>query len=325
MKVSTLVKKMLSVTVLVSLIMVISNVALAQIYQDSKGNVGIGTKIPRAELDLVGPGYPSSFMFLDATGGNEDAGFRLYRKGAVKWHIFNSKSGDDAFYIDPEGAASGITVKKDGNVGIGTTSPKRQLHLYSPSVSSELIMENGEGLADYRKWNLYVDGGAGKPQEFCIRQLNESLTGGPIQFCINGSGNVGIGTQSPSEKLHIAGAALATQWKTSSDSRLKQDITPIDNALEKVSALRGVTFKWRTKEFPDRGLAEGTKVGLIAQEVEKVLPELVSTDHEGYKSVEYANMVAVLIEAIKEQQAQIKAQQTQIAELQSRIKAIESK
>jgi hypothetical protein len=118
---------------------------------------------------------------------------------------------------------------------------------------------------------------------------------------------VGIGTTAPSEKLQVAGAGLATQWKTSSDVRLKKDITTIDNALDKVSVLRGVEFKWRTEEYPDKGLDEGKKIGLIAQEVEKVLPEVVSTDNKGYKSVEYANIVGVLVEAVKDLKVQNEA------------------
>jgi hypothetical protein len=77
-----------------------------------------------------------------------------------------------------------------------------------------------------------------------------------------------------------------------SDIRLKTDIKPIDNALNKVRAIRGVTFK-----RVDTGLIQA---GVIAQEVEMVLPEVVVTGTDGYKSVAYGNIVSLLIEAIKE-------------------------
>jgi hypothetical protein len=121
------------------------------------------------------------------------------------------------------------------------------------------------------------------------------------------NGNVGIGTTSPSCKLQVAGDAMADHWYTPSDSRLKKDVTTVDHALDKVSALRGVEFRWRTEEYPDKGFDEGKKIGLIAQEVEKVLPEVVSTDNKGYKSVEYANIVGVLIEAVKDLKVQNEA------------------
>jgi hypothetical protein len=69
--------------------------------------------------------------------------------------------------------------------------------------------------------------------------------------------------------------------------------------LAKVAQLRGVSFEWK-----DKAQDAGTQVGMIAQEVETVLPELVSTDSEGYKSLAYDKMTAVLIEAIKELKAQ---------------------
>jgi hypothetical protein len=87
-----------------------------------------------------------------------------------------------------------------------------------------------------------------------------------------------------------------------SDIRLKTDIQVIENAIEKVKQIRGVTFK-RIDEGSD-GMRQ---TGVIAQEVELVLPEAVSQDNEGIKNVAYGNMIGLLIEAIKEQQKQIDA------------------
>lgn len=142
----------------------------------------------------------------------------------------------------------------------------------------------------------------------------------PVRMRIEGdTGNVGIGTTNPSSKLHVAGPVLATQFNTSSDLRLKKNITTVDNALDKVAALRGVEFEWRRDEFSERGFDEGRKIGLIAQEVEKVVPQVVSTDGKGYKSVEYANLVAVLIEAVKELKVKCDNLQAQNEALQARI------
>ena len=80
-----------------------------------------------------------------------------------------------------------------------------------------------------------------------------------------------------------------------SDQRLKRNIKTIDNAVDTVQNLRGVTFEKSLQP----------SLGVIAQEVEEVLPELVHTDADGMKSVAYGNMVGLLIEAIKEQQKQI--------------------
>ena len=83
--------------------------------------------------------------------------------------------------------------------------------------------------------------------------------------------------------------------------------------------MNGVTYNWKTDEFPEMGLNEDIQHGLIAQELEKIIPELVLTDSEGFKSIEYTHLVPVLIEALKEQQNIIDSQKGQISEQASDI------
>ncbi len=177
---------------------------------------------------------------------------------------------------------------------------------------------------------------------------------GPLQ--VNGflnlgssymSGSVGIGISDPPNKLHVNGSIGATGWigagcegscegsggysllyadgrvvstnsvnspafYYTSDESLKYNIKDIQNATDIISQLRGVTFNWHKDGRAD--------VGLIAQEVEDVLPELVHTDSTtGLKSVEYANLIAPLIEAIKEQQREIETLRQQVSELQDSL------
>jgi hypothetical protein len=111
-------------------------------------------------------------------------------------------------------------------------------------------------------------------------------------------GNVGIRTITPQYELDVAGTIRGNNVSPS-DSRWKKAITPCDDALERVTQLQGVTFQWTD---PSRG--EGIQIGVIAQDVEQVFPEVVSTDSEGYKSVAYDRLVAPLIEAVKELKAE---------------------
>ena len=93
------------------------------------------------------------------------------------------------------------------------------------------------------------------------------------------------------------GLLTSTDYNSSSDKRLKKNIKTVKSALDKVIALRGVTFDWKEG---------GSKaIGLIAQEVEKVIPEIVSQDESGYLGIKYNNLIGVLVEAIKDQQEQI--------------------
>jgi hypothetical protein len=99
---------------------------------------------------------------------------------------------------------------------------------------------------------------------------------------------------------NIASAGDVIAFSTS-DVRLKDNIKPIENALDKVMKLSGNTFTWNDKQDSYKG----DDIGVIAQEVEEVLPEIVTTRDNGYKAVKYEKMVALLIEAIKEQQVEI--------------------
>jgi hypothetical protein len=112
-----------------------------------------------------------------------------------------------------------------------------------------------------------------------------------INGTVNLNGNVFINGKNLETELAL-GKALP-----SSDQRLKNNIHTITNPIEKVSALRGVSF-----EYKETGQKQ---IGFIAQEIEKIIPEVVGENPDGYKGVQYQNVVGLLVEAIKEQQKQI--------------------
>jgi hypothetical protein len=91
---------------------------------------------------------------------------------------------------------------------------------------------------------------------------------------------------------------------SSSDIRFKENIKPIENAIDKIRKISGNTYDWKEENKVEHGY-EGNDVGVIAQEIEAVLPQLVQTRESGFKAVKYDKLVALLIEGIKEQQLQI--------------------
>jgi hypothetical protein len=144
-------------------------------------------------------------------------------------------------------------------------------------------------------------------------------------------------------------------WYTS-DVRFKTDISSISTALEKVSHLRGITYRWNQEAFDyfTRGVEQnipagsettaeehqqhlqaareniaarhaGSQMGLIAQEVEAVVPEVVTTDEAGYKAIKYPHLTALLIEAVKAQQALIAAQRADITRLQAQVQDLQAR
>ncbi|PHN07933.1 hypothetical protein CRP01_04035 [Flavilitoribacter nigricans DSM 23189 = NBRC 102662] len=104
-----------------------------------------------------------------------------------------------------------------------------------------------------------------------------------------------------------------------SDRRLKSDIQPIHNSMSTIQQLRGVSFRYKSEYTKGQKSASEPTIGLIAQEVEEVLPQLVQERPDGYKAVNYTGLIPLLIEAAKEQQKEIQRQQQQISELTSEV------
>jgi hypothetical protein len=107
-----------------------------------------------------------------------------------------------------------------------------------------------------------------------------------------------------------------------SDERAKTNVKDLTNCLDKVLKLRGVSFEWNSEVVPQKSLAQSSSIGLIAQEVEKVVPELVveeRIENQNLKTVEYGNLTALLIEAVREQQSQIEELKQTVQELSKRL------
>jgi len=142
---------------------------------------------------------------------------------------------------------------------------------------------------------------------------------------ITDGGTVGIGqgiTNPPGPYLlYVIGEAYATTNWSSSDKRYKKDVKNIKSALDKIEAIDGVSYQFKQEEINDIDFKKTTKgkhYGFIAQELEKVLPELVKKDDSGYYAVNYNGLIPVLVEGMKEQQGIIN-------DLTERVKALEVK
>jgi hypothetical protein len=126
------------------------------------------------------------------------------------------------------------------------------------------------------------------------------------------TGHVGIWGNNPGNyNLYVNGTMFASSY-SNSDMRWKKSVTPIDNALSLIERLQGVRFEWRSEEYQDKHFEKGVQVGMIAQEVEQVLPEIVKADQDGSKAISYEKLTAVLVEALKEQNKKIKELEAKI-------------
>jgi hypothetical protein len=335
-----------------------SNGASPDMVIDTSGNVGIGTTSPSYKLTVLTTGTLGfSLNTYNSTVGGPQ--IDLYDSTRSQETVISSTDGTTvgtylaSFTNHPllfgTYAASTPTARMailpSGNVGIGTTSPDEKLHVegstlitYNNSFQSTNSVGNKailarvsptSGIINYAEYatatnlNGFVIGSDDA-------RVKGNITGDSLEFITNTStrmtilsgGNVGINTTTPGSTLHVIGDVLiqtgalgvgvnpsATDGRidasndivafSTSDKRLKENITPIANALEKVRSLTGVEFDWKEETKSVHGY-EGHDVGVIAQDVQAVLPEAVRTNDTGYLSVRYEKMIALLIEANKE-------------------------
>ncbi|MBD3299290.1 MAG: hypothetical protein GF341_11585 [candidate division Zixibacteria bacterium] len=192
----------------------------------------------------------------------------------------------------------------EGGVGIGTDSPLGALHVKAGP--------NGNG--------LYIAAGVQdiawpNGQNFQLGQWDGATFTERARF--TGGGFLGVNTTSVSSAItlpniaNVNGRGLANRWDTYSSRRWKIDIQQIEKPLDLVQQLSGVRYKHKSDSTPD--------IGLIAEDVGQVIPEIVQYEDNGIdaRSVDYARLVALLIEGMKEQQRQIEALRTELSDLRT--------
>jgi hypothetical protein len=145
------------------------------------------------------------------------------------------------------------------------------------------------------------------------------LTNWSRRLVVDSTWNVWIWTTSPDAVLDVVWTAHANTWWAHSDVRYKKYITTIPNALEKVNELRWTYYYWKKDDFKDMKFTDTRQVWVIAQEIEKVLPEVVDTWTDGYKAVDYGKISAILIEAVKDLSKQNRELEKRLGNLENKL------
>jgi hypothetical protein len=286
------------------------NTATNQVVLLNGGNVGIGTGAPLSRLSISqvtsqanAPGQNlGELSFVGFNRPNASASIQALSKDFDDTGLLLFKTSPGG-----SGATERLRITADGQVGIGTTDPQAGLHIDRPESGSSTALgvllgggSTGNPSIELRgsSKSPYIDFVENTGLDYSTRLLSSS---GVLNL------NYGGTAAKPSYILNVAGGIQCVGAVNTSDQRLKQEIRPLGGALASVLALRGVRYKWNALGVQRGGQANAEQVGVLAQEVEKIYPELVSTGADGYKAVNYAQLTPVLIEAIKELKAEVDA------------------
>lgn len=285
----------------------------------TSSNVGIGTSTPNARLEVSGNALVS--------GSTTTSGLTLSRSGSnveitEAGHIMGwSNTGSDiTLFTSGSNAADAIIFKNGsavtekmritgtGLVGIGTTTPASTLHINSNALAACQLSFTNTSTGSGRAFvGIDSDGHLN-----LIHSSNNVIKFGASNVegvRINSNNYVGIGISNPTYPLHVVNAAATSIYASGdivglSDITVKTDIQQITNALQKIKQVSGYTF--RRNDTHDSNARR--QAGVIAQEINQVLPEVISQNSaDGKLSVAYGNLTALLIEAIKELDAKVDA------------------
>ncbi len=264
---------------------------------DSAGNVGVGTSSPSSTAGFT------TFTLNNASSGgiidfqnNGSLVGRIYNN-STNFHVYNQTA--NALVLGT-GGIERARIDASGNLLVGTTTSAYKTTAYVSGQDGFCVQNSATGTGTGNGTLFGLDSNSnGIMWSFDAVNLVFGNTN-TERMRIDTAGNVGIGTTSPTQKLDVAGSILASGNVTAySDIRVKDNVESIEGAIEKLSQIRGVTYTRTDLEDKERKYA-----GVIAQEIEQVLPEAVF-DNGKVKAVDYNATIALLIQAVKEQQGQI--------------------
>lgn len=319
---------------------------------DSGSRIGIGMTNPGYILDVNGririkSSQGSSGIWLRDAADSADASFV-------------GRTEDSYAATGIYAAGWKLVVSDSGNVGIGTTSPQAKLQVGANVLGTipantqiwsnyDLRFSSG-GDSDARYGSYLKPGWTGTGSRLTLGLRANTIDTDVVTIA---GTKVGIATASPTQALDVNGNIRCIECQQTSDERLKTDVRPLGGVLDRLGQVRAVSFRWNEKAQSLGARADVKRIGVLAQELEQVFPELVDTpepdsvstpfqnpskwtrggevhpdsrkdaDRAGYKSVNYSELTAVLLEAVKELRQENEALRRQNDSLESRLVRLE--
>jgi endosialidase-like protein len=311
---------------------------------DSTGALGVGVLAPIANLDVAGRSLFRNRFLVSSSGSNQKPSLLTVRSSNFPTITGTVSVTSGSTTVTGSGQTNFTVAFGPGDrITVGTTPPETHTIV--------AITDNIHLTVDTAFTNSATTATL-TPIPGLFRADDAS---GNSVFLINDTGNVGIGgslaSLLPTERLQVFGnirvgtdvidgcvktfSGSVIGGTCSSDERLKKDIQPFAPLMSKLVQLRPVSYNWKADENPEYHFGSARSSGLVAQEVEKVFPEMVATDEHGFKAVNYSQLPLMLLQAVKELKDEsdhreselretVKQQQTQIQQLLSVVEKLQN-
>ncbi|HYN83902.1 MAG TPA: tail fiber domain-containing protein [Pyrinomonadaceae bacterium] len=309
--------------------------ATNSVFVDSTGRVGLRTSTPVLDIHANTSNTPALRLEQNNSGGFTA---QTWDMGANEANFFvRDVTGGSRlpFRIRPGAPTSSIDISADGDVGIGTASPDADLEIDAADLTATIMLSGGSGAGanvGQLTFNRIGTGELGRVEvqrsganDQSFMAFYTKATGSALaeRARITELGRVGIGTAAPDALLSVNGTASKTgggSWSAFSDERLKNIKGRFTSGLDAVMKLQPLYYEYKRDNA--LGLtSEGTHVGFGAQAVQKVIPEAVVRNEQGYLLVNNDPIIWTMLNAIKEQQKEIEDLKAQVRDLRARKNA----
>jgi hypothetical protein len=309
------------------------------VFVDSSGRVGFRTGTPVLDLHVNTSNTPALRLEQNSSGGFTAQTWDVAGNEA-NFFVRDVTGGSRlSFRIRPGAPTSSIDINASGNVGVGTASPGASLDVVrtgsdnstnyatlqvrttgSTGFGPALIL-NGASITNGHNWQIISSGGSDGLGLATGKLGFFDSTAGAVRMIIDTSGQVGIGTATPTLALSVSGDANKSvgggSWQFFSDERLKNIKGRFTSGLKAVMQLQPLRYHYKSDNA--LGLQSSIEqIGFGAQALQKVIPEAVTTSSTGYLQVNNDPIIWTMLNAIKEQQKEIETLKGEIQKLRAR-------
>ena len=292
----------------------------------STGRVGLRTATPVLDLH-INTGDTPAHRLEQNNGGGFTAQTWDIAGNEANFFVRDVTGGSRLpFRIRPGAPTSSVDISASGNVGVGTGSPGHHLHVQGTGIQTIAVESTQNG--NNAQFSFIGRTAGGVAQTWLLGENLATTAGnfeifdstaGQNRLLITTAGNVGIGTTAPTDRLSVNGTASKPgggSWAVFSDERLKNIKGNFNSGLKAIMALQPLRYEYKRNNVLDIN-SPGEHVGFGAQAVQRVIPEAVTRNENGYLTINNDPIIWTMLNAIKEQQAEIAELRKEVRKLRA--------